>query len=155
VTEVVADEVLADTERFAAGQMRLLASELMSDTVEQKLGMQKGDLAGRLQATIDQKSHVITLEINDLDANTPERYVKALADSYSQATINDRAGVADNATKFLDGEALDLRKHLEGDEKALYDYNKSNELLASSFDESHKIASANLAQYHAQLANAR
>jgi capsular exopolysaccharide synthesis family protein len=155
VTEVVADEILADTERFAAGQMRLLSSELMSDTVEQKLGLPKGDLGGRLQASIDPRSHVITLEIDDLDPKKAELYVKAFADAYIQATINDRAGVADNATKFLDGEALDLRKHLEGDEKALYDYNKSNELLASSFDESHKIASANLAQYHAGLANAR
>jgi capsular exopolysaccharide synthesis family protein len=155
VTEVVADEILADTERFAAGQMRLLTSELMSDSVEQKLGLPKGELAGRLQASIDPKSHVITLEVDDLDAKKAERYVKAFADAYIQATIADRAGVADNATKFLDGEAEDLRKHLEGDEKALYDYNKSNELLASSFDESHKIASSNLAAYHAQLANAR
>jgi capsular exopolysaccharide synthesis family protein len=155
VTEVVADEVLADTERFAAGQMRLLSSELMSDTVEQQLGLKKGELAGRLIATIDQKSHVITLEIDDLDAAKAERYVKAFSDAYIQATINERSGIAGNATKFLDGEAVDLRKHLEGDEKALYDYNKSNELLASSFDESHKIASANLAQFHAQLASAR
>jgi succinoglycan biosynthesis transport protein ExoP len=155
VTEVVADEVLADTERFAAGQMRLLGSELMSDTVEEKLGLPKGELAGRLQASIDQRSHVITLEIDDLDAKKAERYVKAFADAYIQASINDRSGVAEHATKFLDGEALDLRKHLEGDEQALYDYNKSNELLASSFDESHKIASSNLAQYHAGLANAR
>ena len=41
------------------------------------------------------------------------------------------------------------------DEKALYDYNKSNDLLASNFDDSHKIASANLAQYHAQQTIAR
>ncbi len=48
-----------------------------------------------------------------------------------------------------------MRKQLEGDEKALYDYNNANELLAASFDESHKIASSNLAAYHAQLAHAR
>ena len=155
VTEVVADEVLADTERFTAGQMRLLTSELMSETVEGRLGLQKGELAGRLQATIDQKSHVITLEVDDLDPKRAEHLVKAFADAYIQATINDRAGVAENATKFLDGEAVDLRKQLEGDEKALYDYNKANELLASSFDESHKIASSNLATYHGQLALAR
>ncbi len=155
VTEVVADEILADTERFAAGQMRLLTSELMSETVEARVGLPKGELAGRLQAALDQKSHVITLEIDDLDPKKAELYVKAFADAYIQATINDRAGVAENATKFLDGEAVDLRKQLEGDEKALYDYNKANELLASSFDESHKIASSNLAAYHAQLAQAR
>ncbi|HEY1584315.1 MAG TPA: polysaccharide biosynthesis tyrosine autokinase, partial [Polyangia bacterium] len=134
---------------------RLLTSELMSETVEAKVGLQKGELAGRLQASIDQKSHVITLEIDDLDAKKAESLVKAFADAYIQATINDRAGVAENATKFLSGEAGDLRKQLEGDEKALYDYNKANELLASSFDESHKIASANLAAYHSQLALAR
>jgi len=155
VTEVVADEVLSDTERFAAGQMRFLGSEMMSEIVEQKLGMQKGELAGRLIASIDPRSKVITLEIDDLDPKKAELYVKTFSDSYIQATINDRVGVAENATKFLDGEADDLRKQLEGDEKKLYDYNKENELLASSFDESHKIASSNLAAYHSQLASAR
>ena len=155
VTEVVADEVLNDTDRFAAGQMRLLTSELMSDAVEQHLGLKKGDLAGRLQASLDPRSHVITLEIDDLDAKKAERYVKAFADAYIQATIDQRSGVAANATRFLDGEAENLRKQLEGDEQALYDYNKANELLASNFDDSHKIASSNLEQYHAQLALAR
>ncbi|MGZ3442976.1 MAG: hypothetical protein ACXVDD_25820, partial [Polyangia bacterium] len=155
VTEVVADEVLADTERYALGQMRLLSSELMSNTVEQKLHLEKGALAGRLQAQLDPRSHVITLEVDDLDAKKAVPYVKAFADAYVQASISERSGVAENATKFLDGEADDLRKRLEGDEKALYDYNKSNELLAASFDESHKIASSNLATYHSQAAAAR
>jgi polysaccharide biosynthesis transport protein len=155
VTEVVADEVLADTERYALGQMRFLSSELMSSTVEERLHLAKGELAGRLQAQLDPRSHVITLEVDDLDPKKAERYVKAFADAYVDASIDQRSGVAANATKFLDGEAGDLRTRLEGDEKALYDYNKSNELLASSFDESHKIASANLAAYHAQAAAAR
>ena len=155
VTEVVAEEVLADTERYAAGQMRLLGSEMMSGAVERQLGLPEGELAGRLQATLDPRSHVISLEVDDLDPQKAERYVKAFADGYIEETIDQRAGVANNATKFLDGEADGLRKRLEGDEKALYDYNKSNELLASSFDESHKIASSNLAQYHAQAASAR
>ena len=144
-----------DTERFAAGQMRLLGSELMSEAAEQRLGLQKGDLTGRLQATIDPRSHVISLAVDDLDPKKAELYVKGFSDAYIQATVNQRSGVADTATKFLDGEAGGLRKRLEGDEQALYDYNKSNELLASSFDESHKIASSNLAQYHAQATIAR
>ncbi|MGZ3428733.1 MAG: hypothetical protein ACXVCV_18900, partial [Polyangia bacterium] len=148
VTEVVADEILADTERYALGQMRLLSSELMSNTVERKLHLEKGELAGRLQAQLDPRSHVITLEVDDLDAKKAVPYVKAFADAYVEASISERSGVAENATRFLDGEADDLRKRLEGDEKALYDYNKSNELLAASFDESHKIASSNLATYH-------
>ncbi|MCU1276706.1 MAG: capsular exopolysaccharide family protein, partial [bacterium] len=92
---------------------------------------------------------------DDLDGKKAERYVQAFADAYIDVTIDQRSGAADHATRFLDGEAGDLRKRLEGDERALYDYNRSNELLASSFDESHKIASANLAAYHAQAAAAR
>ena len=87
VTEVVAEEAMADTERFAAGQMRLLGSELMSDAVEQQLGMPKGALAGRLVANIDPRSHVITLEIDDLDPKKAQLYVKAFADAYIETTV--------------------------------------------------------------------
>jgi polysaccharide biosynthesis transport protein len=155
VTEVVAEEIMSDSDRFIAGQMRLLASEYLSELVEIRLGLRKGQLAGRLIATLDTRSHVITLEVQDLVAKNAERYVQGFADSYIETTINQRVGVATDATRFLDGEAEDLRKRLEVDEKALYDFNKSNELLAANFDESHKIASSNLEKYHAQAATAR
>lgn len=155
VTEVVAEEIMGDSERFAAGQMRLLSSEYLSDLVEQRLAMPKSALAGRLIATLDPRSHVITLEIDDLDAQKAQRYVQAFADTYIENTVAQRAGVATDATRFLDGEAEDLRRRLEADEKALYDFNKSNELLAANFDESHRIASSNLEKYHAQAAGAR
>lgn len=155
VTEVVAEESMMDSERFAAGQMRLLGSEYLSDIVEKNVGLGKGTLAGHLNATIDQRSHVITLEVDDLDAARAERYVKAFGDAYIESTIEQRTGVAHNATKFLDGEAGTLRQRLEVDEKSLYDFNKSNTLLAANFDDSHRIASQNLEKFHAQATNAR
>ena len=155
MTEVVAEEVMADGERFAAGQLRLLTSESLSDAVEKRLGMSKGALAGRLNAAIDPRSHVIALSVVDREADKAALYVKAFADEYIATTVNERAGIATDATHFLDNEAEDLRRHLEVDEKSLYDFNKTNELLAGNFDDSHKIASSNLEKYHAQLATAR
>jgi uncharacterized protein involved in exopolysaccharide biosynthesis len=155
VTEVVAEEIMGDSDRFAAGQMRLLASTYLSDLVEQRLAMPKGSLAGRVIATLDARSHVITLEIDDLDPARAQRYVQAFADAYIENTVAQRAGVATDATRFLDGEAEDLRRRLELDEQALYHFNRSNELLAGNFDESHRIASSNLEKYHSQQAIAR
>ena len=155
VTEVVADEVMADTDRYAAGQMRLLGSEMLSNLVEQKLHLQKGELAGRLQASIDPRSHVITLEVDDLEPKRAERYVKAFAETYISTTVETRVGVANNATRFLDGEGETLRARLEADERALLAFDQENQLLASTFDESEKIASANLSTFHAEAAKAR
>ncbi|MDB4965757.1 MAG: Capsular exopolysaccharide family protein [Myxococcales bacterium] len=155
MTEVVAEEAMADSERFAAGQMRLLGSEYLSDIVEKNLSLAKGTLAGRLIASIDQRSHVITLEVDDLEPAKAELYVKAFGDAYIANTIDQRTGVAHDATRFLDGEAGTLRTKVELDEKSLYDFNKSNTLLAANFDDSHRIASQNLEKYHAQAAGAR
>lgn len=155
VTEVVAEETMSDPDRFIAGQMRLLSSEFLSDLVEQKLGARKGAMAGRLIAMLDPRAHVITLEVDDVVADNARRFVQAFADTYIETTITQRAGVATDATRFLDNEGAELRHRLEVDEKTLYDFDKSNQLLAANFDESHKIASSNLEKYHSQAATAR
>src|SRR5258707_7780556 len=58
VTEVVAEESMVDTERFAAGQMRLIGSEYLSNIVESQLHLAKTVLSVRLIASIDPRSHV-------------------------------------------------------------------------------------------------
>jgi len=47
------------------------------------------------------------------------------------------------------------RQALERDEQQLYDFNKTNELPASNFEESHKIASSTLEALNMQYAGAR
>src|SRR5207245_5880733 len=109
VTEVVAEESMLDTDRFAAGQMRLIGSEYLSNIVESDLHLDKGLLAGRLIATIDPRSHVITFEIHDLDAKQAERYVDAFASAYIATTIAQRTARAPGATSFLVGHDDTLR----------------------------------------------
>jgi polysaccharide biosynthesis transport protein len=155
MADVVADEIMADTERFAAGQMRYLESEAMSDEVERRLGMPKGSLAGRIVGNIDQRSHVITLAVDDRDPQKSVTYVQAFAQAFMDSTVAERVGVAADATRFLGGEAEQNRKRLEADEKALYDYDRANDIMADAFDESHRIASSKLALFHSNEAQAK
>jgi succinoglycan biosynthesis transport protein ExoP len=155
VTEVVADEIMADTERFAAGQMRFLHSEALSDEVERRLKLQKGTLAGHLTATIDQRSHVITMSVDDLVPASAENYVAAFSQAFIDSTVADRVGIAIDASRFLSGESEQSRLRLEADEKALYEYDRANDIMAETFDESQKVASTKLSLYHTSEAQAR
>jgi capsular exopolysaccharide synthesis family protein len=155
VTDVVADEIMADTERFAAGRMRFLHSEALSDEVERRLKLPAHALAGRLQAVIDPRSHVITMNVDDLAPAKAEAYVAAFSQAFIDASVADRVGIASDASRFLSGESEQNRLRLEADEKALYDYDRANDIMAETFDESEKIASSKLALYHKGEAEAR
>jgi capsular exopolysaccharide synthesis family protein len=155
VTDVVADEIMADTERFAAGRMRFLNSEALSDEVERRLALPKGTLAARVVGMLDPRSHVITISIDDLVPERAEKYVAAFSQAFIDATVADRVGIAVDASRFLSGESEQNRLRLEADEKALYEYDRANDITAETFDESQKIASTKLTLYHTNEAQAR
>lgn len=155
VTDVFAEEVMADADRFANGQVRLMQSELISNAVEKKLGLAAGSLAGRLEVLLDHNSHVVTLSVRDRDPQKAKQIVGAFADAYVASTVTELTGVATQATHFLDDEAGKERSTLEGDERALFQFQKSNELPASTFEDSHKIYSSNLEALHADEAQSR
>jgi capsular exopolysaccharide synthesis family protein len=155
VADVVADEIMADTERFAAGRMRFLHSEALSDEVERRLKLPKATLAARLVATLDPRSHVITMSVDDLVPERAEKYVAAFSAAFIDATVADRVGIAADASRFLSGESEQSRLRLEADEKALYEYDRANDITTETFEESQKIASSKLTLYHASEAQAR
>jgi capsular exopolysaccharide synthesis family protein len=155
VTEVYAEELMADFERFVNGQVRLLQSHLTSEAVEQKLKLPKGELAGRLAVTLERNSNVANISVQDLDPARAKLLVQAFADVYIASTVSDRTGVATKAATFLGGEAVETRRQLEQDEQALYRFQSQNELPGSNFEASHKIASSTLEALHARAAQAR
>lgn len=155
VADVYAEEVMADIDRFANGQVRLLQSELISHAAEKRLGLAEGALTGRLEVFLDHNSHVLTLSVRDLDAQKAQEIVRAFADSYVASTVEQFTGVASQATRFLDDEAARERTQLESDEQAMFEFQKTNELPASTFEDSHKINSSTLSALHAAAAQAR
>jgi polysaccharide biosynthesis transport protein len=155
MTEVVAEEVMADSERFVNSQLRLMTSQYISDRVEKRLKMPAGSLQGRLAVTLERNSHVATLTVTDLDPDKAVQYVKGFSDTYSESAVTDRAGVASDAATFLSEEAKVQRAAVEADEKAMYGFHKTNELPASNFEDSHKIHSSTLGELHSHLAQAR
>lgn len=154
-TEVNPEEQMADRERFINSQVRVLTSQAVSEKVEGRLKQPRGSLAGMLMATPERTSYAMTLSVADLDPQRAITVVKGFADTYLEMSVNDRAGVAIDAAHFLDGESHSERQKLETDEKALYEFHKRNELPASNFEESHKIASSSLEALHGQYAQAR
>jgi capsular exopolysaccharide synthesis family protein len=154
-TEVNPEEQWADRERFINSQIRVLTSQPISDKVEARLGMPRGSLAGAVSAFPDPKSYALAVSVSDGDPERATKMVNAFAEVFMESTSADRAGVATEAAHFLDAQSHAERKALEDAERALYDFNRSNELPASTFEESHKIASSTLEALHAQEAQAR
>lgn len=154
-TEVNPEEQMADRERFINSQIRVLTSQAMAEKVEERLKQPKGTLSGMLGAVADRTSYALTLSVADLDPQRAMTVVKGFADAYMEMSVTDRTGVAAEAAHFLSQESKSERDKLEQDEAALYDFHKKNELPASNFEESHKIASSSLEALHGQFAQAR
>ena len=154
-TEVNPEEQMQDRERFINSQVRILTSQSISEKVEQRLHMLKGSLAGTAMANVDRASFAMAVEVSDPDPDRAILLSKTFADVFMESTVSERTGVATDAARFLHGEANDQRNALEKDEKLLYDFNKTNELPASNFEESHMIASSTLEKLNIEYAQAR
>ena len=154
VTDVVKRED-PDLDRFYNLQARLLESRDLAEATAKKLGLPTATLVGRLKVDIDRNAPILRLMIEDPDPLRAQSYVNAFADIYIADTINDRLKVTTESARLLADQARALRGKLEGDERTLYDFQRSHELPGSNFDESHKIQSSNLQALHAQYANAR
>ena len=154
VTDVVKRED-PELDHFYNLQVRLLQSRDLAEATAKKLGLPPALLVGRLRVDIDHNAPILRLVIEDPDPVRAQTYVNAFADLYVLDTINDRLKVTTESARLLDDQARTLRGKLEGDERALYGFQRSHELPGSNFDESHKIQSSNLQALHAQYASAR
>jgi capsular exopolysaccharide synthesis family protein len=155
VSDVVSPDYYADAERFVNAQVRLLTSRDMAERVARRAKVPAESLVGRLEVLVDKSSQVAALSVEDLDPATAQKLANAFKDEYIDFSIADRSSVSADSARFLEDQAQKLRTQLESDEKALYDFQRINELPGSNFEESHKIQSSNLGALHLQHAQAR
>jgi capsular exopolysaccharide synthesis family protein len=153
VTSVSAD-AMADSDRFANSQVRILTSERMARQVEKRLGIQPGTLDASIDVQTDRNSQLLTLAVDHKDPERARTIVNAFTDAYIDSTVNDDTGANHDAANFLTGEAKGQRKALEDDERVLYEFQRLHGLPASNFEESHRIYSSNLQSLHGQEAAA-
>lgn len=150
---VSADDSI-DSERFANSQVHILTSEQMARRVEERLHLSPGSLDASLAVLVDRSSQLLTLSVEHTDPERARVLVNAFTDAYVESTVTNDVGAANDAVRFLVTESKEQRTRLETDERALYEFQRSNGLPASNFEESHRIYSSNLQTLHTQAAAA-
>jgi capsular exopolysaccharide synthesis family protein len=155
VPEVVTHDYGWDGDRFVNAQVRLLTSREMAERVAERLARPKDSLVGRIQVDVERSSQMAMLSVDDTNPAEAQLLANTFTQVYVEFTVSDRSNVTADAAHFLDDQTRTLRTRLEDDERALYEFQKTNELPGSNFEESHKIQSSTLSALHGQYSAAR
>ena len=166
-------EAPLDSDKFYNTQIRLIQSTAVAQRAATALGLERdarytggatgaealqaaGDaVLGCLSARAEKHSRVVTISCVDPSPERAAKIANAVVQAYVDEMQSSRTHTTLDAVKFLGTQADDLRKKLELAEQELYKFNKNNDLLATSFEESHRILSNNLFRLNEELSRIR
>jgi len=166
-------ETPADSDKFYNTQVRLIQSSVVAQRAAVALGLDKdpkiaagltekeaveaagATVLGCLSARAEKQSRVVTISCVDTDPERAARIANAVVQAYIDEVVTSRSLTTLDAVRFLATQADELRAKLERAERALYEFNEKNDLLATSFEESHRILSNNLLRLNEELSRVK
>ncbi|HEY3355289.1 MAG TPA: polysaccharide biosynthesis tyrosine autokinase [Polyangia bacterium] len=167
------NETVGDSEKFYNTQMRIIQSHAVATRVAAALALDRdaamnggargadalenaaGAVQGCLAAAADKHSHVVTVSCTSAHPELAARIANAAIQGYIDESQATRSSTSVDAIRFLGGQADDLRLKLERAERDLFEFNKRNDLLATSFEESQRFLSSNLFRLNEELSRVR
>jgi capsular exopolysaccharide synthesis family protein len=162
-----------DSEKFFNTQLRILQSHAVATRIATALGLDHdpagaggargpealenaaGVVQGCLSANVEKHSNVVTVTCVGPNPELTARIANAAIQAYIDESQATRSSTSVDALRFLGDQADELRLKLERAERDLYEFNKRNDLLATSFEDSHRILTSNLFRLNDELARTR
>jgi succinoglycan biosynthesis transport protein ExoP len=166
-------EAPLDSDKFYNTQIRLIQSSSVAQRAAVALGLDRdprfsggetgaaarqaaGDgVLGCLSARAEKNSRVVTVSCTDTSPQRAARIANAVVQAYMDELQASRSHTTLDAVRFLGDQADELRVKLEKAERALFEFNERNDLLATNFEESHRILSSNLFRLNDELSRIR
>jgi polysaccharide biosynthesis transport protein len=162
-----------ELDTFFNTQLRLIQSSAVAQRAATALGLDQdakftggakgtealqaaGDaILACLSARAERHGPVVTVSCVDPSPTRAARIANAVVQAYVDELQSTGSHPARDAARLLGTQADELRQKLEQAERELYEFNKRNDLLATSFEESHRILSSNLFRLNEELSRVR
>jgi succinoglycan biosynthesis transport protein ExoP len=166
-------ESALDADKFYNTQLRIIQSHAVAVRAATALGLDRdpavtggangpealesaaGAVQGCLSASLEKHSHVVNVSCVAPNPERAARVANGVVQAYIEETQANRISTSVDAIRFLGDQADDLRQKLERAERSLHDFNRQNDLLATSFEESHRILSSSLFRLNEELSRVR
>lgn len=100
-------------------------------------------------------SRVVRIRYEDRDPEMAAIVANTVAEAYIAETLSVRTTTTASASDWLEQQLADLERKLEASGKALYDFKKSHDIVAASWDDRQSIISQQLVAISTALTNAR
>lgn len=157
---------------YFATQHQVLTSRKIASLVVRKLGLQRDEafldnrpsgashgtgrelpveaaaeiLRGRLTVKPVKDSRLAAVEYTDADPERAQRVLSALLDVYVDQNLDASLDSAGKTAEWLDTQLARLKEDLEGQEMALHDFKKTQNLLSVSFDDQSNMLRSEIQQ---------
>jgi polysaccharide biosynthesis transport protein len=112
-------------------------------------------LRGRLEVVPVRDSRLATLKFRDASPRRAQRILQTLVDTYVDRNLESALQSTSSATDWLRGQLDTLKKDLEGNELALHEYKKENDILSLAFDDKVSMLSEEMGHINAELTRAK
>ena len=100
-------------------------------------------------------SRIVRLRFEDEDPQLAALVANAVAEAYITENLSVKTTTTQNASEWLEGQLADLEKKLDESGKALFEFKKSHDIVATSWEDRQSMVTQRLNQINDALTRAR
>jgi succinoglycan biosynthesis transport protein ExoP len=100
-------------------------------------------------------SRIVRLTYEDADPQFAAQVANTLAESYIAENLSVKTVTTQNASEWLETQLADLEKKLDQSSKALFDFKKSHDIVATTWEDRQSMVTQRLIQINSALTQAR
>jgi succinoglycan biosynthesis transport protein ExoP len=142
-----------------ARDLRFLGLDREKDVAKVEAALAKLDpaavLQDRLKALPVKDSRVVRIQVEDRDPTWAATIANAVAEAYITENLSVRSSTTQNASDWLETQLADLERKLDESGKALFDFKRANDIVATSWEDRQSMVSQRLATTNDALTKAR
>lgn len=108
-------------------------------------------LAARVEVVPEHQSRIVTVQVEDFDADRAARIANTLTQVYIDQSLESRLSENHSASKWLDERVGEFGKRLDESEKTLHEYKRSNMLVSVSLEDRKNMTTQRLTALNEKL----
>ncbi len=147
-------------DRLQLGQnLAFLRLEDVKDPAELEKLKQKADPVTQLLRSLKiepvKDSRIVRVRYEDADPQLAAQIANTLAESYIAENLSVKTVTTQNASEWLEGQLGELEKRLDSSGKALFEFKRDHDIVATSWEDRQSMVTSRLNQINDALTRAR
>jgi capsular exopolysaccharide synthesis family protein len=138
---------------------RFFGLEGMKDAGRAEQALARGDAVGelrkRLAVALDKDSRIVFIQVSDRDPKWSATLANAVAEAFITEILSVKTNTTQGASDWLEKQLADLEVKLDQSGKALFDFKRSHDIVATSWEDRQSMVSQRLVAVNDALTRAR